>query len=146
MNLDELLNEREIMRNLAQFARIADTKAWDRLGEVFAPNVSYDYGRGYVGQGIEILTEHMRGFLDLCGGTQHLLGNVTIDVDGRRAVSRAYVQARHQRVDDQGGAVFDSNGEYVDQWEKRADGWRIVHRDATWFTYSGDPAIIAAEL
>jgi hypothetical protein len=39
--LSQLLGEREI----ATFARIADTKRFDDLGKVFAVDVAYDYGR-----------------------------------------------------------------------------------------------------
>ena len=74
----------------------------------------------------------MSRHLERCGGTQHLVGSITVDIDGDSAVSRAYVQARHQRVGDFVGPVFDSNGEYSDRWERRSEGWRIVHRDVTW--------------
>ena len=44
--LSQLLDEREIHRALARFARIADAKRFDDLGEVFAVDVTYDYGTG----------------------------------------------------------------------------------------------------
>jgi 3-phenylpropionate/cinnamic acid dioxygenase small subunit len=139
-----LVDERAITRGLADFARILDTKAWDRLGEVFAQDIVFDYGSGRDETGIAALTENMRRFLDRCGGTQHLIGSIKVDVEGDRATSRAYVQARHQRVDDAAGPVFDSNGEYVDRWERRAEGWRIARRDALWAAHTGDPAILRA--
>lgn len=140
-----LLDEREIVRNLSRFARILDNKQWDRLSDVFAQDISFDYGTGRDEHGMAALTDNMRRFLDKCGGTQHLIGSLLVDLDGDRATSRAYVQARHQRVDDGAGPIFDSNGEYVDQWERRPEGWRIVRRDAIWATHSGDPAILHAE-
>ena len=143
--LSQLLDEREIHRALARFARIADAKGFDDLGEVFAVDVTYDYGTGEDQHGLAALRELLRRHLEPCGGTQHLIGSVTVDVDGDRAISRAYVQARHQRAGDVGGAVFDSNGEYTDRWERRAEGWRIVRRDARWATISGDPGVLAAE-
>lgn len=142
MNLQQLMDEREIVRGLSTFARVLDGKEWERLGEVFADDLSFDYGTGRLEQGIEALRANMRRFLDKCGGSQHLIGSILVDVDGDTALSRAYVQARHQRVDDTGGDVYDSNGEYLDRWERRSEGWRIVHRDAKWFSQSGDPAII----
>lgn len=142
--LAALLDEREIVRGLSRFARVLDTKQWDRLGDVFAQDIAFDYGTGREEQGMAALTDNMRRFLDLCGGTQHLLGSIVVDVEGDRATSRAYVQARHQRRDDSGGPIYDSNGEYVDQWERRAEGWRIVRRDAIWAAQSGDPGIIFA--
>ncbi|MCX7282940.1 MAG: nuclear transport factor 2 family protein [Novosphingobium sp.] len=138
-----LLAERAVHQGLAHFARVLDSKDWDRLGEVFAEDVMFDYGLGEQA-GLAALTANMRRFLDVCGPSQHLIGSISIDIapECTSAVSRAYVQARHQRTDDQGGAVFDSNGEYVDHWDLRAEGWRIVRRDAKWHTHSGEAAII----
>lgn len=141
--LRALQDERAILRGLARFARILDTKEWAGLGDVFADDLDFDYGQGER-SGMAALTDQMRRYLDRCGGTQHLLGSILVDVDGDTAVSRAYVQARHQRVGDAGSGVFDSNGEYVDRWKRRGAGWRIVRRDARWATHSGDPAILGA--
>ena len=126
------------------FARILDHKKWDDLGNVFAADLSFNYGAGGEQQGIDALRATMRQFLDVCGPTQHLLGSIIVEVDGDRALSRAYVQARHQRVADATGAIFDSNGEYVDRWERQPQGWRIVRREAIWQIHSGDPSILAA--
>lgn len=143
--LQMLLDERAIVRALSQFARIADTKKFGELGEVFADNVTFDYGSGHDERGLHALRELMRRHLDRCGGTQHLIGSIIIDVEGDRAVSRAYVQARHQRPGELVGAVLDTNGEYIDRWERRTQGWRIVRRDTTWAANTGDPAILAAD-
>lgn len=145
ITLQALLDEREIIRGLSRFARILDNKQWDRLSDVFAQDISFDYGAGGDQHGMAALTANMRRFLDRCGGTQHLIGSILVDVDGDRATSRSYVQARHQRVNDPAGPIFDSNGEYVDQWERRAEGWRIVRRDAIWAAHTGDPMILHAE-
>jgi len=142
--LQELADDRAIRHGLARFARILDGKQWEALGDVFAPDLRFDYGTGEEQEGMAALDRQMRRFLDICGGTQHLLGSISIDVAGDRATSRAYVQARHQRPDDRAGAIFDVNGEYIDQWERRAQGWRIVRRDVVWASHSGDPAILAA--
>lgn len=143
--LQMLSDEREILRGLARFARVLDSKRWDALGEVFAADLTFNYGSGGEQIGIDALEEQMRRFLDACGSTQHLIGSIMIDVIGDTAVSRAYVQARHQRRDDPAGPIFDSNGEYIDKWERRSEGWRIVRRDALWLVHSGDPGVLAAD-
>jgi hypothetical protein len=138
--------ERAIRDGLARFARLLDNKRWAELGDVFAEDLAFDYGMGE-SSGMAALTENMRRFLDGCGPSQHLIGSITVDVapDAASAISRAYVQARHQRPDDNGGPIFDTNGEYVDRWERRPEGWRIVRRDALWQTNSGEAAIIWSE-
>ena len=140
-----LLDERDIVRALARFARIADGKKFDALDEVFAPDVLFDYGSGRLESGLAALRALLRRHLERCGGTQHLIGSITVDIDGDAAVSRAYVQARHQRVGEFVGPVFDSNGEYVDRWERRTDGWRIVQRTATWAANTGEAEILAGD-
>lgn len=143
-DLQTLLDERDIARALSQFARILDEKRWDDLGEVFDANLTFEYGDGEQA-GLSALNAQVRKYLDVCGGTQHLLGSLLIDIDGDRATSRAYVQARHQRRDDTAGPVFDSTGEYRDSWSRTAAGWRIVRRDAVWFLHSGDASILATQ-
>jgi 3-phenylpropionate/cinnamic acid dioxygenase small subunit len=144
-DLQQLQDERSISRGLSLFARLLDEKRWDDLGEVFAEDLSFSYGDGREQHGISALRQQMRRFLDLCGGTQHLIGSILIDCDGDRALSRAYVQARHQRRDDPVGPIFDSTGEYIDRWERRPEGWRIVRRDAVWFLHHGDRGVLALD-
>jgi 3-phenylpropionate/cinnamic acid dioxygenase small subunit len=119
MTLQMLLDERDIVRGLSRFARILDSKSWDRLCEVFAEDLSFDYGAAGEQQGIDALRATMTRYLDRCGPTQHLIGSILVEVDGDTARSRAYVQARHQAAENAGGAVFDSSGEYVDHWRRR---------------------------
>lgn len=146
MALADLSAERAIRDGLARFARVLDGKDWAALGDVFAEDITFDYGLGEQA-GLDALTANMRRFLDVCGPSQHLLGSIAITVDPgmRTATSRAYVQARHQRAGDANGPVFDSNGEYVDRWEHRAEGWRIIRREALWHMHTGDASIIWAE-
>lgn len=144
IDLQTLLDERDIQRGLSTFARILDGKRWDDLGLVFSDTVRFNYGVAEE-VGMSALRATMRRFLDRCGKTQHLIGSVLVDVDGDAAISRSYVQARHQRAGDSTGPIFDSNGDYLDRWERRPEGWRIVRRDALWATHSGDPGILAAE-
>jgi 3-phenylpropionate/cinnamic acid dioxygenase small subunit len=139
-----LLDEREITRSLSRFARILDSKSWDQLSDVFADDLSFDYGADGEQQGMAALRANMTRFLDICGGTQHLIGSVLVDIEGDQAVSRAYVQARHQARGAIGGPVFDTNGEYIDRWERRPEGWRIIRRDAVWSALTGDASVIAA--
>jgi SnoaL-like domain/EthD domain len=144
-SLKTLQDEREIARALGRFSRLLDSKSIADLEQVFARDLSFDYGKGGDQHGIEALHAWMHAGLDPCGGTQHLIGNVMVDVTGDSALSRAYVQARHQRPSDLGGQVFDANGEYVDRWERRSEGWRIVRRDARWFVLTGDSGVIGVD-
>lgn len=142
-DLRMLIDERDIHRALSRFARIADEKIFDSLTDVFAEDVEFDYGSGQIERGIVALRVLLSRYLGRCGGTQHLIGSLAVDVDGDRAISHAYVQARHQRSGDFVGPVFDSNGEYTDHWERRSEGWRIVRRTSVWAANTGDSTILA---
>lgn len=142
MNLQELLDERDIRHGLAGFARIADGRTWDRVGDVFADDLTFDYGTGEQ-QGIEALRALLQRFLDPCGPSQHLIGSILVSLHGDCAVSRAYVQARHQGKGDKADRFFDTNGEYVDHWERRPEGWRVIRREAVWAMHMGDASVLA---
>jgi ketosteroid isomerase-like protein len=135
-------DERSILNALGTFARVLDQKQWARIGEVFADDVVFDYGEGSDRQGIEVLRAHFAGFLDRCGPTQHLLGSIQIELHGDDALSRSYVQARHQGKGEQGQRYVDTNGEYVDRWQRRNGAWRIVRRDARWSVLMGDTSVL----
>lgn len=134
-----------IMNQLGRFARILDGRRWGEVGEVFADDVSFDYGDGGEKAGIAALTEQFRRYLDPCGPSQHLLGSVMLAFDAQRAVSRSYVQARHQGSGAKAHLFLDTNGEYVDRWERREPGWRIVRRDAVWAMHMGDFSVLSAD-
>ena len=70
----------------------------------------------------------MRSFLDECGPTQHLLGNVLIDIKEDSASSSAYVSDMHVGVGDKKHLTFSTLGEYRDQWKKIDGIWLMSHR------------------
>ena len=142
MDLQTLLDERAIAHGLGRFARILDQREWDAVDEVFAADVTFNYGDGREQSGIAAMTRQFRDFLGDCGPSQHLLGSIVIVVKGDKATSNAYVQARHQGKDGKEHLRLDSNGEYIDQWERRTGGWRIVRRDVRWLISSGDISVL----
>ena len=94
--------------------------------------------------GIAAMTLQFSRFLDACGPSQHLLGSIQVTVEGDTGLSRAYVQARHQGKGDKAHLYLDSNGEYIDRWERRPQGWRIVRRDVNWHMNMGDVSVLGA--
>ena len=142
MDLQTLLDERAIAHRLGRFARILDQREWDAVHEVFAADVTFNYGDGREQSGIAAMTRQFRDFLGGCGPSQHLLGSIVIVATGDRGTSNAYVQARHQGKDGKEHLRLDSNGEYINQWERRAEGWRIVRRDVRWLVSAGDMSVL----
>jgi len=135
-------DERSILNTLSEFPRVVDRNAWDRIGEVFAEDLSFNYGDGREQQGLAALLTQFRSFHDRCSAMQHLIGSVQLELNGDSAVTRAYVQARHQGTGDYAQSFYDTHGEYTDQWARRPEGWRIVRRDAHWVLSVGEPRVL----
>jgi len=142
MDLQTLLAEREIIQLLGRFARILDGREWSAVEDVFAADITFNYGDGQEQAGIDALRAQFQRFLDPCGPSQHLLGSIMVTVTGDSAVSRSYIQARHQGAGAKAHLFYDSNGEYIDRWERRRQGWRMVRRDARWLMQKGDPSVL----
>jgi ketosteroid isomerase-like protein len=126
--LQRLCDERDIQRALTLFARAMDDRDWTAMAEILADDAEGDFGTGRL-HGSAAIIELIRGYLDNCGPTQHLLGNVVIDVDGNTAVSRAYIRDVHLRSDADPSARFYTLGDYKDTWRRRTDGtWCLTER------------------
>lgn len=127
MTLDDLVAERDIYRALTRFARAMDARDWAALDAIVVEDATADIGTGPL-QGRAELIAHMRAFLDDCGPTQHMLGNVLVEVEGDRATSNAYVRDMHIGAGDKAHLTFSTLGEYEDQWRKVDGVWRMNHR------------------
>lgn len=139
---DTASDERIILNTLSEFPRVVDRNEWDRVGEVFAEDISFNYGDGHERQGLAVLLSHFRSFHDRCSAMQHLIGSVQLELNGDTAVTRSYVQARHLGKGEFAESVFDTHGEYTDQWARRPEGWRIVRRDARWALSAGERRVL----
>lgn len=123
-----LLDERAIERALILFARAMDERDWAAMERILAEDAEGDFGTGRV-TGRSAVVGLVRGYLDHCGVTQHLLGNVVIDVSGDRATSRAYIRDVHLNSTDDPATRMYTLGDYRDAWRRAADGsWLLIER------------------
>lgn len=126
--LRTLVDERDIERTLIDFARAMDDRNWAAMASILAVDARGDLGTGPLAGGQEII-DVIRGFLDVCGTTQHLLGNLIVDVSGDSAVSRCYVRDVHLDAHDDPSMRFYTIGDYHDSWRRCTDGsWSLVER------------------
>ena len=132
--LDRLLLERELHLVVCRYARACDERDWDAIEkDVFSADASADYGGRHLRDRAAIramLVAHLGG----CGPTQHLLGNLVVDVgDANGAVtSKAYIRAAHRGADELRDQTYECMGEYADRWVRTDRGeWRIAHRRMT---------------
>jgi hypothetical protein len=129
MDTEESLVEREIERQLIRFARGMDDRDWDAVRAVMFDDATAELGAGAL-VGSAAVAESIRSYLDACGPTQHLLGNVLVDVDlaAGTATSRAYVSDVHLGRGSRSELTFSTLGDYHDTWEREGATWRIRHR------------------
>jgi len=137
-HVESLLAERKIERLLMAYATALDKRDWAALDEVFTPDATAHYKSiGHFGSRAAMVSM-FREYLERCGATQHLLGNMRVDVDGGKATATCYLQAIHAGLGKHQGKLLTVWGEYRDRLELRPAGWRIVHRELTVLHASGD--------
>ena len=129
VDLQTLLDERGIYRQLVSFARAMDARDWNVIANIASDDVVVDFGTGVL-EGREALLGILQQFLDNCGTTQHMLGNVVIDVDpaSGTATSQAYVADIHLSLSDKSDLSFRTLGAYHDTWRKGETHWQLIKR------------------
>jgi SnoaL-like domain len=127
MTVEDLLAERSIYRNLVAIARAMDERDWDAFADFTSEDMTASLGRGEL-EGRETIVVFIRSFLENCGPTQHLLGNVIIDVDGASAKSSADVCDMHIGSGENSDLTFHTLGRYNDEWIKVDGSWRMKRR------------------
>ncbi len=112
-----------IMDRLCRYARGIDRCDLDTLLDVFWSDATADFG-----QGPGLAADWARATIPALAGmlrTQHLLGNMIIDIAGDRAEAETYCRAWHETAD---GTVMEVGGRYLDVLERRGGEWRITSR------------------
>lgn len=125
-SLEELLAIRAIEQHIIGFARAMDDHDWETLRGIMADDVRAEMGEGPL-EGPQAVIDLIRRYLERCGVTQHLIGNIVVSVSGASATSRAYVRDIHLPADN-APEPFYTLGDYHDRWELRDSAWRMVER------------------
>lgn len=119
----------EIRDVLYRYCRAADRCDVDLLASVYHPDATEDHG-GFVGPASEFRAEVIPRLRGRWVATQHLMGNILIDIDGDVAHTESYFVAYHQPPRDDRGRVpmWVLGARYVDRFERRDGRWLIAHR------------------
>lgn len=138
--LQELTDRLDIAEVLARYCVALDTRDWDLLQQVFAADAACDYGSVGSPQGIPAIAAAIRGTIGDLDATQHLTGNVLVDLDGDRATASCYLLSQHVRRGQEGGEEYLIGGRYHDELVRTPDGWRIRTRrlDRMWSSGNRD--------
>lgn len=136
MNIEDVITHHEIHTRLIQFARGMDNRDWAGLATILSDDATADYGNELLCGSAAIISS-IRSYLDPCGTTQHLLGNLLVQSDGEYAESHCYVSDMHLGTGDRAHVTFCTLGDYHDRWHKRDGEWRMVHREKDHRGYIG---------
>jgi hypothetical protein len=124
--LAQLLEERDIVRLMTQYADRIDAN--DPIGSAacFAPDGVGFYWGEFVGR--EAIAARLAGILDQFWCTSHHLTNWLIELNGDRATAQSYVYAFHRRRSD--GLPYWVSARWVDQLVRTPEeGWRFARRE-----------------
>lgn len=122
----DLCARRDINAAIQRYMRGQDRLLPELQCTAFHDDAHVDCGL-YAGPASGFL-DFAQGFLAQMGGSQHLIGQVTIDIDGDVANGEVYFFAWHRQLDEDGEKDLFVCGRYVDRYEKRDGEWRISDR------------------
>ena len=144
MRIDEriqsLLDKQTITETLMVYSRAIDRKDSELLRSIYWPD-AYDDHLLYQGD-VEGLVEYCFSFADENVATQHLIGNVLVEIENaENAHSEAYYQAFHDlpTADGQRENLI-LGGRYLDHFQKRNEQWKILRRTLTVDWYQQIPS------
>jgi hypothetical protein len=130
-----------IVEALDAYAEALDSRRWEQLERIFAPDVEFDFGEWCV-TGRDEVAATIQQYLGGCGPTQHLLGNYRVQLDGDTATSAVYVRAFHIGVGETAGLTYEMCGEYRDEFRRGRDGWRSLRRKGRVFLEVGSREVL----
>lgn len=118
-----------------------DTKQFDELRNVFTPDAT-GMLHGVACDDVDAIIARISTALVPLDGTQHLIGNQQVHVDGDTATCRTQLHSQHVRRGTEGGDNYIIGGTYEDRLVRTADGWRISHRTMAETWHSGNRAVV----
>lgn len=128
---DILMVQRTIMR----IGTYGDQKRWDEHRQLFADEVTIDFGGVKPSQVIKAddLSSWARQAFRLVK-TQHMFTNQDVHIDGDRATATCYGRALHQRTDT--GETWLIYNRYEHSLVKTESGWKVerLFMEPTWQT------------
>lgn len=138
----ELVDKHEIADLCARYAFALDQRDWPALRACFTDAPVFVHPGGRI-EGVAGIVERARGALEPLDASQHLLGNVLVELDGRDARSICYFQAQHVRAGTPGGERYIIAGSYADRLVRTPQGWRIVERVQAYLWRDGNRTVVA---
>lgn len=135
--VQRLIDKNDCVELVHKMARAIDRCDAALVNSVFHPDATDDHG-GYKGSAQDFVPWVME-VLKGMRRTQHMVGNILVEIDGDRAKGESYFIAHHVIPSDAGERFMVAAGRYLDRFERRGGEWRMSHRHAVydWSTIAG---------
>lgn len=130
---------RTIVRAHNIYAYALDQRNWALLDAVFHETCWARYGDNAAVLGRQAIVNAIRGYLDGCGPTQHLISNIMVIRADNCLYSLASVQAVHRGQS--GNSIFTSVARYHGQWTQIDGRWLAVRWRMLVDINHGDPSV-----
>ena len=136
MDVRELIDRQEIVDLITRYTRAVDTRSFADLHDVFTPDAVLDYSivGGPVGPPAEVVPWIEQGLAGF-DRYQHVIGQVSIELDGDHARATAYFTNPMVSVDPSGTEhLWEVGGYYHHRLVRTPDGWRSagIVDDVVW--------------
>jgi hypothetical protein len=122
-----LLDKQACTELVYRFARGLDRCDEAIIRSVFHADATDDHG-AFKGD-VDAFVAWVMPVLATMERTQHVIGNVLVEVSGDGAWAESYFVAYHDMADAAGAPIrMTVAGRYLDRFERRGGEWRIAHR------------------
>lgn len=137
--VQKLQDHQDIIELIDRYGKALDEKRWEDWEDVFADDAVTHYPWGHT-QGRRGMAEKAAEILKDFTVTEHLSGNILIELDGDRARSRRNVFIVCVRPQDRAGVYFTEGGVYNCEHVRTPAGWKFskVLLTIKW-NVNGDP-------
>ena len=129
LSLQEISDRLEIQQLMVDYSEAIDSKNFDALDRVFTADAYIDYR---VMGGIDGRFPEVKAWLGQAlakfPNYQHLVGNISIKIEGDKASSRAICFNPMEVKLPDGGQVMFLGLWYVDKFVRTPSGWRMCER------------------
>lgn len=112
---------------LSRYAQGCDRRDLDAVGGCFTEDAQAEYSGKRLPRGVAHIVAHMAPLAQL-PASQHLVGSVSVEIDGDAATASSYTTAHLVRAVDDGHVVIHRGLHYADKLVRTPAGWRISER------------------
>ncbi|MFC0527707.1 nuclear transport factor 2 family protein [Phytohabitans kaempferiae] len=125
---------------LTTYARACDRREFETVGECFTADAQAEYSGVRLARGAEHIVAHMAPLANL-PVTQHVVGSVSVEVDGDTATVASYTVVHMVRTAGEGHEVVHRGLTYDDRFVRTPQGWRIADRVHRVLWSTTDPTV-----